>query len=198
MFRDLGCHFAPGAGKAARTWHLAAPTGASSGMLTLVTDRQSSPSVQLNTFLSRFPAEIINLAKGCLSKLRRAFPGTQQLVYDYTNSLVVSFGMSDRGYEAIVALAVFPRWVRLYFDKSLPDPKGLLAGAGSKVRSVAVKAAAELDRGDIKELIAAAIRHAGVTLDPNGKIRIVIKSEAKPKKAKKTRKAKQAKKSAGA
>jgi len=172
-----------------------------------VTDRQPSPSVQLNTFLSRFPAEIIPLAKGCLSKLRRAFPGTQQLVYDYTSSLVVSFGMSDRGYEAIVALAVFPRWVRLYFDKSLPDPKGLLEGAGSKVRSVTVKAAAELDRGDIKELITAAIRRSGVTLDPNAKIRIVIKSEAKQakpgkakqtKQTKKTKRAKQAKKSAGA
>jgi hypothetical protein len=159
-----------------------------------VTDRQPSPSVLLNTLLSRFPAEIITLAKGCLSKLRRAFPGTQQLVYDYTSSLVVSFGMSDRGYEAIVALAVFPRWVRLYFDKSLPDPKGLLAGAGSKVRSVTVKAAAELDHGDIKELITAAIRHSGVSLDPNGEIRIVIKSGAKQAKAKKTKQAKKAKK----
>ena len=48
------------------------------------------------------------------------FPGSYQLVYDYTSSLMVAFSMSERGYEAIVTIAIFPRWVRLYFDKSLP------------------------------------------------------------------------------
>src|SRR5262249_1408965 len=55
--------------------------------------------------------------------------------------------MSERGYEAIVAIAIFPRWVRLYFDKSLPDPKGLLEGSDAKVRSVTLKAALDLDHG---------------------------------------------------
>jgi hypothetical protein len=92
------------------------------------------------------------MVKRCLPKLRRAFPGSYQLVYDYSNSLVVAFGMSERGYEAIVAIAVFPHQVRLYFDKSLPDPKGLLEGSGAKVRSVTLKTASDLDRADIKAL----------------------------------------------
>jgi hypothetical protein len=117
--------------------------------------------------------------KRCLPKLRRAFPGSYQLVYDYSNSLVVAFGMSDRGYEAIVALAIFPRWVRLYFDKSLPDPKGLLEGSGGKVRSVALKTASDLDHGDIQALIKAAIRHSGVTFLRTRSTRMVIKSESK-------------------
>jgi hypothetical protein len=66
--------------------------------------------------------------------------------------------MSERGYEAIVAVAIFPRWVRLYFDKSLPDPKGLLEGSGTKVRSVTLKAASDLDHKDIQALIKAAIK----------------------------------------
>ena len=72
-----------------------------------------SPNAQFSAFLSRFPPEIVALVKRCLPKLRRAFPGSTQLVYDYPNSLVVAFGMSERGYEAIVAIAIFPRWVRL-------------------------------------------------------------------------------------
>jgi hypothetical protein len=100
-------------------------------------------------------------------------------VYDYSNSLVVAFGMSERGYEAIVALSIDARSVRLYFDKSLPDPKGLLEGSGSKVRSVTVKAASELERGDIHALIKAAIKHSGVKFPRTRTTRMVIKSEAK-------------------
>jgi hypothetical protein len=97
--------------------------------------------------------------------------------------------MSERGYEGIVAIAIFPRWVRLYFDKSLPDPKGLLEGTGTKVRSVTVKAASDLDRGDIHELIKAAIKHSGVTFPRTGSTRMIIKSESKKQKPKKTGKA---------
>lgn len=50
---------------------------------------------------------------------------------------------------AIVAMATFPGSVKLHFDKSLRDPKGLLEGAGTKVRSVTIKAVSELDHGDI-------------------------------------------------
>ena len=143
--------------------------------------RQPTPNAQFAAFLSRFPPEIVALVKRCLPKLRRAFPGSNELVYDYSNSLVVGFSMSERGYEAIVAIAIFPGWVRLYFDKSLPDPKGLLEGAGAKVRSVTLKAASDLDRGDIHALIKAAIKHSGVTFPRTGSTRMIIKSESKKK-----------------
>jgi hypothetical protein len=150
-----------------------------------VTAPQPSPSAQFSAFLSRFPPEIVALVKRCLPKLRRAFPGAYQLVYDYSNSLVVSFSMSERGYEGIVTLAIFPGWVRLYFDKSLPDPKGLLEGTGSKVRSVTLKAASDLDHGDIQELIQAAIAHSGVTF-PSTRSTMVIKSDSKKRRPRKT------------
>ena len=154
-----------------------------------MTDRQSSPSAQLSAFLSRFSPEIVALVKQCLPKLRRAFPGSTQLVYDYSNSLVVAFGMSERGYEAIVAMAIFPRWVKLYFSKDLPDPKGLLEGSGTKVRSVSIEAATDLDRGDIHELIKAAIVHSGTKFPRTRSTRMVIKSGSKKKKARKTERA---------
>ena len=148
--------------------------------------RQPSPNAQFSAFLSRFSPEIVALAKQCLPKLRRAFPGSYELVYDYSNSLVVGFSMSERGYEAIVAIAIFPRWVRLYFDKSLPDPKGLLEGSGAKVRSVTLKAASDLDHGDIHALIKAAIKHSGVKFPRTGSTRMVIKSASKKQGPKKT------------
>ena len=144
-----------------------------------VSARQANPDAQFSELLSRFPPGIVALVTRCLPKLRRAFPGANELVYDYRNSLVVSFGMSERGYEAIVALAIFPRWVKLYFDKDLPDPAGLLEGSGSKVRSVTLESASDLDRGEMQSMIKAAIKHSGITFPRTGPTRMVIKSASK-------------------
>ena len=151
-----------------------------------MTARQPGPNTRFSALLSRFPPEIVALVKRCLPKLRRAFPGSTQLVYDYSSSLVVAFGMSERGYEAIVAMAIFPHRVRLYFDKSLPDPKGLLEGSGSKVRSVTLKAASDLDPGDIQALIKAAIKHSGVTFPRARPTRMIIQSESKKRRPRRT------------
>ena len=121
----------------------------------------------------------------CLPKLRRAVPCPYQIVYDFANSVVVAFSMSERGYEALVALAIFPHSVKLYFDKSLPDPKGLLEGAGTKVRSVTIKAASELDHADIRALFKAAIKRAGATFPKTGPTCMIIKSGSKKQAAKK-------------
>jgi hypothetical protein len=153
-----------------------------------VTARQPSPNARFSAFLSRFSPETVALVKRCLPKLRRAFPGCSQLVYDYSNSnyLVVAFGLSERGYEAIVAIAVSPRWVRLYFQdgKSLPDPKGRLEGSGAKVRSVTLKAASDLDHRDIQALFRAAKKNSGVTFPRTRSTRMVIKSASKKQKPK--------------
>ena len=149
-----------------------------------MTAGEPSPKAQFSAFLSRFPPDIVALVKRCLPKLRRTFPGSYELVYDYSNSLVVGFGMSERGYEAIAAVSIDPRGVRLYFDKSLPDPKGLLEGSGAKVRSVTLKAASDLDHGDIQALIKAAIKHSGVTFPRTRSTRMIIKSESKKRRTK--------------
>lgn len=151
--------------------------------------RPSSPSAQLSASLSRFPPETVALAKRCLTRLRRALPGTHQLVYEYTNSLVVAFGASERGYEAVLSLAVQPREVRLYLRKSTPDPKRLLEGAGSKVRSVAIGSASELDRGDVGALLQAAIADGEVGVPKTRSNRIVIKSAPKKPRPTKARNA---------
>jgi hypothetical protein len=145
-----------------------------------VAARQPDANAHLSAFLSRLPPETIALARRCLPKLRRAFPGTCELVYDYTRSVVVAFGNSERGHEAIAAISFAPRVVRLYLDKSLPDPKRLLEGTGGKVRFVTIESASELDRGDIHALIKAAKKHSGATFPRGRSTRMVIKS--KPKK----------------
>jgi hypothetical protein len=141
--------------------------------------RKPSPNAQFSAFLARFSPEIVALVKRCLPKIRRAVPCSYQLVYEYSSSLVVAFGMSERGYEAIVAIGVFPSRVQLYFDKSLPDPKGLLKGSGTKVRSVIINTPSDLDQADIQALFKAAIKRSRVTFPTTRSARMVIKSASK-------------------
>jgi hypothetical protein len=153
-------------------------------------DRSPSPNARLLLLFSRFPAKVAAVAKQCLPRLRRALPGTVQLVYDYPHSVVVSFSLTEQGYAGIVGLAVDPRNVRLYVSKDVADPKGLLTGAGSKLRSATVERAADLDRGDLHDLLQAAIAHAGATFPAAQASRIVFKSDAKAKRTGATARAK--------
>lgn len=148
-----------------------------------MTDRQPGPKAQLSAFLTRFPPSIVSLAKRCLTKLGRSFPGATQLVYSYRHSVVVAFGTSERGAEATVALAIYPECVRLYFGagKSLPDPHGRLEGSATKVRYVSLKAASDLDHRDLRALFAAALQHSGATYSSARDSRMVIKSGSKAK-----------------
>jgi hypothetical protein len=145
-----------------------------------MTTRQPTPSAQFTTLLARLSPEVVALVKRCLPKLRRALPGSNEIVYEYSKSVVVSFSMSERGYEAIVTMAIYSDQLRLYFDRTIPDPKGLLEGSAGKVRYVIVESASELDKGDIHALIKAAKKHSGATFPRTGsKTTMIIKSKAK-------------------
>lgn len=161
--------------------------------------RPPTDAARFTALLSRFPPAVIALVKATVPKLRRAVPYSHQVVYEYASSVVVSYGMSERGYEAIVAMSVTANGVQLYFDKTLPDPKGLLRGTGTKVRSLMLASAADLDRRDVQALIKAAVAQAGVDAPHAGVVAVIFKSDAKTSAGRKTAKqspAKPAKKAA--
>jgi hypothetical protein len=94
--------------------------------------------------------------------MRRRVSGGYEFVYDNYNALVFGFGSSDRPSEAILSLAIMPRWVALCFLKGakLPDPKNLLKGSGNIVRSVRLTSPTHLDDRDVDRLISSAIAGA--------------------------------------
>ena len=121
-------------------------------------------------------------------------PGAVELVYDNYNALVIGFGPGERASNAVVSLAVFPRWVTLCFIQNgpdIPDPGQLLKGSGNVVRHVRLESAKDLDKREIRELLAHALRLADVSIDPAGRRRIVIKSvsaKQRPRRSAETRK----------
>jgi hypothetical protein len=99
-------------------------------------------------------------------------------VYDNYNALVVGFGPSDRASEAVFSIALYPRWVNLFFLEgvALPDPEKLLQGDGKIVRSIKLKDAAILDEPAVRTLINEALKRADTRIDRKNPRRLIIKS----------------------
>jgi hypothetical protein len=139
----------------------------------------SSPEAQLDSFIDKFTPEMAALARACLAKMRARLPGATQLVYDNYNALVVGFGPSEKTSHAIFSVAMYPRWVNLFFLQAapkLPDPNRLLKGSGNVVRSITIQSASQLDQPAVQALIAAAFKRAIQPIDPATPGQLVIRS----------------------
>lgn len=133
---------------------------------------------QLDSFIDKFTPEVAALARALLAKMQARLPGAQTMVYDNYNALAIGFGRNDRAGEAILSLAVMPRWVTLCFlwGKGLADPHGLLKGDGSRVRHVRLLTPEAFDEPPIQVLIAEALAASEWPIDPAAPQRLIIKS----------------------
>ncbi len=119
------------------------------------------------------------MAKEILARMRKRLPGAIELVYDNYNALAIGFSPTERASDGIFSIAVYPRWVSLFFLQArgrLPDPQKLLKGTGKVVSHIVLKSPDSLDDPAIQALMAHALKTANVPLDREGQSRIVIKS----------------------
>jgi hypothetical protein len=140
--------------------------------------RAKSAEAHLASFLAKYTPEIVALAGAVLDKMRERLPGAIELVYDNYNALVIGFGPTERASDAIFSIALYPRWVNLFFlhGADLPDPQKLLKGNGKVVRSITLKDAAVLDRPAVQALMTTALARATLPFDDTQPGRMVIKS----------------------
>jgi len=111
-------------------------------------------SQQLAALLAKCPPELVKTAKAARARLRQRLPG------------------------AIVSIAIYPRWVNLFFLQGahLPDPEGVLQGSGNQVRFIRLDPGATiLDSPAVRGLIAEAIAFGDVPFR-GGKGRLVIRT----------------------
>ncbi len=138
----------------------------------------SEAKAQLTGFIAKFTPEVAAAAKAVLAKMRKRCPTALELVYDNYNALAIGFSPTERPSDGIFSIAVFPRWVSLFFlqGKGLPDPAKILQGNGNVVRHIVLTGAAMLDDPAVRALMAEAEARAKVRFDPGGKRRLIIKS----------------------
>ncbi len=139
---------------------------------------EPTPAKQLATFLKKYDPVVAAVARGALTRLRKRLPGAMELVYDNYNALAIGFGPSQRASEVVISIALYPRWVTLFFlyGARLADPKKILKGSGARVRHIVLRAAADIDSKDIGTLISAALKHASQRIDPRQRRQLIIKS----------------------
>ena len=138
-------------------------------------------ATQLNAIIDRQPPGMAKLTKSVLARMRTRLPGSVEMVYDKKNSLVIGFCSAERASNVINSIAVYSRWINLYFFEgdALPDPEGLLQGTGSMVRSIRITHAADLDRPAVQALMAEALKCAEPPLDRTAKRRILLKQSTR-------------------
>jgi hypothetical protein len=139
---------------------------------------EPSPEIQLAGFLAKFTPEIAGQAKEILTRLRVRVPHALEPVYDNYNALAIGFGPTERASDAIISIAVFPRWVSLFFLQAngLPDPSNILKGQGKVAKHIVLPAPSALDEPAIQALLDEALSRARVPLSANTSHRIIIKS----------------------
>jgi hypothetical protein len=133
---------------------------------------------QLAGFIARFTPEVAELAEAVLNKMRRRYPTALELVYDNYNALAIGFSPTERASDGIFSIALYPKWVSLFFLQGarLPDPAGILKGSGNVVRYIVLPNPAMLDDTAVTALMSEAVARARVPFDPKGAHRLIIKS----------------------
>jgi hypothetical protein len=143
------------------------------------TTTDMNPEAQLSLLIKKFSPDIAALARSVLVKMRARLPGAIELVYDNYNALAIGFAPTERPSDAIFSIAIYPRWVSLFllqWAPDLPDPAGLLKGAGKRTRHIVLTNAGKLDEPAVLTLMTHALRRARVHLNPSTSGRLVIRS----------------------
>jgi hypothetical protein len=150
----------------------------------------TNAETQLAGYFAKYEPAMAKLGKALRAKLRARLPGLFEIVYMYENqnALVFSYSPTERGYEGVCSISVYPHVVKLGFGKGAElskssDPNKLLQGSGKTARYVELSSVADFDRAEIERLIADAVKLAKLRLDPNAKGAMVIKADEQKQRA---------------
>jgi hypothetical protein len=142
---------------------------------------------QLETLVAKLDPPAQKLLRAVRASFRKRFPTAFELVYDYSHSLVIAVGATDRGFEATFSIAAGADGVRLYFlnGPELPDPHELLLGKAKQVRYVRIPSVATLREAAVAQLILEAAK-LGKAMPSTGRGELIVKtSSKKPRPARK-------------
>ena len=93
-----------------------------------------TPEAQLQAWMARLDAKTQKLALAVRASLRKRIPTANELAYDYTDSVVISYSPTDKGIDGVMALKAGVNGVALYFNpgRSCRTPRGCCGARGSR------------------------------------------------------------------
>ena len=135
---------------------------------------------QLEAFLAKYLPPVAAIGRSAIRRLRLRFPGCDALVFDNFEALAVGFAPDGKTTTMFLSVALYPRWVSLYFLQAagLNDPDRLLGSSTAAVRQIRLSRAEDLDAAALRELVLQAEANAVPAVDPLRSGQLVIKSVA--------------------
>ena len=136
-----------------------------------------TPEALLQSYIDRLAPKDQKLFRALRAAIRKLFPTANELGYDYTSHVVISYSPTEHAIDALLAIDARPEGVRLYLmsGPKLPDPKKLLMGSGAQARFLHLESARTLAHPDVKALIAAAVDCMKIPLPSTGKGRLLMR-----------------------
>ena len=133
---------------------------------------------ELKGFIAKFEPKLQKTIRAVRAALRRRLPTANELVWDNYNFFVIGYSPTEKPYDSPFSKAAAANGVGLSFlqGASLPDPHGVLEGAGKQNRFVRLESAATLARPEVAALVDAAIERAKAPFPASGRGRLIIRS----------------------
>jgi hypothetical protein len=133
---------------------------------------------QLASFIAKFTPEVGGCVREVRARMLAKYPTALELVYDNYNALAIGYAPSEKTSEAVFSIAVYPRWVSLFFLQAagLPDPERILKGSGKVVKHIVLPSPDALDHPAVRELMREAEVRAKAPFARTGENRLIIKS----------------------
>ena len=120
------------------------------------------PPPALIKFLKPYDREIQDLALRLRALVLEEMAPCYENIYDAYSAVAIGYGTSDRLRDGIFHIAVYSQHVNLGFNDgaTLDDPKGILEGAGNRIRHITVKTPEDIKRPEIRAYVRRARKKA--------------------------------------
>jgi uncharacterized protein DUF1801 len=113
------------------------------------------PPAALIKFLKPYDRAIQKLALSVRSLVLEEMAPCHENIYDAYSAVAIGYGPTDRLSDGVFHIAVYTKHVNLGFNDgaALPDPLGILKGAGNRIRHITIKTPADLARPEIRAYV---------------------------------------------
>ena len=121
-----------------------------------------SPPAALIKFLKPYDREVRDLALQLRALVLEEMAPCYENIYDAYSAVAIGYGTSDRLRDGMFHIAVYSKHVNLGFNDgaTLDDPKGILQGAGNRIRHITIKALDDLKPPEVRSYIRRARKKA--------------------------------------
>ena len=113
------------------------------------------PPAALVKFLKPYDREVQKLALALRALVLDEMAPCHENIYDAYSAVAMGYGPTERLSDGVFHIAVYAKGVNLGFNQgaTLPDPDGILEGAGKQIRHIKIRTPSDLARPEIRAYV---------------------------------------------